>query len=61
MAAWIIICGPQHDGNMCPQTHDNGVCFPKGDKTSYLSKALQVFTKSIGGERRTTSEDFSAV
>lgn len=43
------------------RSRDNGVCSPKGDKTSYLSKTLQVFIKSIAGERRTTSGDFSVV
>lgn len=61
MAAWIIICAPRHDGGICPRTRDNGVCSPKGDKTSYLSKTLQVFAKSIAGERRTTSGDFDVV
>lgn len=38
-----------------------GSALPKEDKTSYLSKTLQVFTKSIAGERRTTSGDFGVL
>lgn len=61
MAAWIIICALQHNGGICLRSRDNGVCTPEGDKMSYLSKTLQVFIKSIAGERRTTSGDFSVV
>ena len=35
-----------------------GVRSPKADKTSDLSKTLQVFAKSIAEERLTTSEGF---
>lgn len=34
VAAWIIICGLQHDGGICPRTHDNRVYSPKEDKTA---------------------------
>lgn len=64
MAAWIIICDPQYDGGVggiCPKPAIIGVCSPKGDKSSYLSRTLQVFAKSIAGERRTTGGDFNVV
>lgn len=48
-------------GVSAPEPAIMGVCSPKGDKTSYLSKTLQVFAKSIAGERRTTSGDFGVV
>lgn len=34
VAAWIIIGGLQHDGGICPRTHDNRVYSPKEDKTA---------------------------
>lgn len=61
MAAWIIICDPRDEGGICPELAIMGVCSPKGDKLSYLSRTLQVFTKSIVGERRTTGRDFNVV
>lgn len=38
-----------------------GSALSKEDKTNYLSKTLQVFRKSMAGERRTTSWDFSVL
>lgn len=48
-------------GGICPELAIMGVCSPKGDKLSYLSRTLQVFTESIVGERRTTGGDFNVV
>lgn len=48
-------------GVSAPEPMIIGSAFPKEDKTSYLSKTLQVFTKSVAGERRTTSGGFSVV